>query len=316
MGDLAAWATAADPLDFWIVAGPAVAAALACFLFSFHYLRKARLIEDMPTSRIRSAAQGYVELDGVGRLMDGPAIAGPLTGLPCLWWEYRIEEKVTTGHGRNRQSHWRTIVSNCSECLFLLDDDTGTCVVDPDGAIVITESRDRWHGRTRHWSGPPPESRWRRWAGGRYRYTERRLGRGRPLYGIGWFRTEGGAGADFDTNEEVRQRLAEWKRDQPGLLSRFDADGDGRIDMAEWEAARRAAEDEVRVEQLARALRPGVNVLGRPPRHYNRPFLLSAVPQDRLTRRFRLSAAALLAGFFAAGALVTYLMGARYTAGM
>jgi hypothetical protein len=311
LADLAAWAAYADAGEFWIVVALLAAAALACFFFAFWFLRKARLLEDTPTSRIRSAAQGYVELDGVGRLLDGPTIASPLTGLPCVWWEYCIEERVTTGHGKHRTTQWRTLASRSSDCLFRLDDDTGWCVVDPGGAMVITEARARWHGASSRWTGPPPASGWRRWGGGRYRFTERRLGRSRPLYAIGWFRTEGGAGSDFDTAEEVRLRLAEWKRDQAALVARFDADGDGAIDLAEWETARRAAEDEVRREQLERALAPGVHVLAKPPRHIRKPFLLSAVPQERLTRRFRWSAAALLVGFFLAGGFGTFMVSAR-----
>lgn len=310
-GEVAAWAARAGDGEFWLTVAVLAAAALACFGFSFHYLRRARLLEDVPTSRVRSAAQGFVELDGIARLMDGPAIAGPLTGLPCVWWEYKVEERVTTGSGKNRRTHWRTLRSGCSECLFVIDDDTGTCVVDPDGASVTTHGRDRWRGHHSRWAGPPPAAGWRRWLGGRFRFTERRLARNRPLYALGWFRTEGGAGSDFDTGEEVRAKLVAMKADQQELLRRFDADGDGTIDFDEWEDARRAAEDEVRAEQLARALRPGVHVLAEPPRQSGRPFLLSAVPQDRLTRRFRIAATALLTAFFAVGGAATFIIGAR-----
>ncbi len=56
-----------------------------------HRLARARLLGDVPTSRIRSAAQGFVELYGV--LEEGPEgpLQAPLTGKPCLWWRYRIE---------------------------------------------------------------------------------------------------------------------------------------------------------------------------------------------------------------------------------
>lgn len=313
--DLARWAAGADTADFWIAAGIAIVAAAAAFFGSFYYLRKTRLIEDMPTSRIRSAAQGYVELEGIGRFIEGPNIVGPLTSLPCLWWQYSVERKTTTGSGKNRRTHWQTIASGVSGCLFSLDDDTGTCIIDPDGARVLTVERDFWYGYTPRWSGPPKRG-WGRWMGGNYRYTERRLVRNRPLYALGWFKTVGGAGSDFDANEEVRQRLVEWKRDQAALIARFDADGDGNIDAQEWEQARRAAEAEVREEQLQRAMQPGVNVLGRPPRHHNRPFLLSAIPQEKLIRRFRRKAAALIVAFLAAGALAAWMIGARAGTGL
>lgn len=316
MEGFAAWAARVDTGEFWIFTGVLAAIAIAGFIAGFHFLRRARLFEDIPTSRIRSAAQGYVEFDGYARVMEGPEILGGLTGLPCVWWEYKIERKETTGSGKNRRTYWRTIARAVSECLFAIDDDTGTCVIDPEGASVTTRGYDRWYGSQSRWAGPPPESGWRRWFGGRYRFTERRLDRNRPLYSIGWFRTIGGAGDDFDTNEEVRRLLVEWKRDQAALIERFDTDGDGGIDMDEWEAARRAAEDEVREEQLKRALRPGVNVLGLPPARIGRPFVLSAIPQEKLIRRCRLKAAGSLAAFFLCGGSTVALVGARIAAGL
>ena len=54
-----------DDPHFWQLA-LAVAAPL-CFYFGFRNWRLARLIDDTPRSRIRSAAQGYVELAGAAR---------------------------------------------------------------------------------------------------------------------------------------------------------------------------------------------------------------------------------------------------------
>lgn len=315
LADFAAWAATSGPGEFWIFSGLAIIGAAASLWGGFYHLRKARLMEDTPTSRLRSAAQGYVELEGIGRLLPGPEIFGALTGLPCLWWSYKVEEKRTTGSGKNRQTSWHTIASGTSSCVFQLDDDTGTCVVDPDGARVIPVEKDFWYGHTPRWSGPP-KTGFFRLIGGRYRYTERRLQRSRPLYALGWFKTVGGAGSDFDTNEEIRQKLAMWKQDQAALLERFDTNNDGVIDALEWEEARRMAEAEVRKSQLERALKPGVNVLCVPPRHHKRPYLLSAVPQADLIRRFRWYAGGLLAGFFLCGAFATVLLGARIAAGL
>lgn len=312
LADFALWAIKAETADFWMVTAIPMLAAVPSFFGGFWYLRKARLMEDTPTSRIRSAAQGYVELAGIGRLIPGPEIVSPLTSIPCLWWHYRIERKVTTGTGKNRRTHWQTIASHSSTCLFELDDDTGKVVVDPDGAKVVAVETDRWYGHSPRWSGPPKTGVFRSMTGN-HRFTEERLGRNKPIYGLGWFKTVGGAGDDFDSNEEMRQKLAAWKQDRAALLERFDADGDGDINMDEWDAARVAAEKEVREEQLERALKPGVNVFCLPPKHHESLFLLSAVPQEKLISRYRKGAAVCIALFIIGGAVAAWLIGARYT---
>src|SRR5436190_14925139 len=116
-----------EPDDFWIWPGILELSVGWCFLASFRFLRQARLIEDTPTARLRSAPQGYVELEGIARLMDGPPIICPLTSTRCLWWYYRVEEKVRSG----KNESWKTIDKKTSDDFFLLEDDTGTCIVNP-----------------------------------------------------------------------------------------------------------------------------------------------------------------------------------------
>ena len=59
-------------------------------------------MEDTPTSKIRSAAQGYVELSGHGELMEGPKIIAPLTSKYCTWYSYKVEERRRSG----KNSQW------------------------------------------------------------------------------------------------------------------------------------------------------------------------------------------------------------------
>ena len=95
------------------------------FLISFITLHRKRIIEDTPTSKIRSAAQGYVELVGYGQLMDGqPIVAPPLTGTICTWYDYSVDEHQTSPvnvaiGSPIKSEHQR---QNC----FLIKDDTGT----------------------------------------------------------------------------------------------------------------------------------------------------------------------------------------------
>ncbi|HET7395548.1 MAG TPA: hypothetical protein VFK12_03845, partial [Gammaproteobacteria bacterium] len=82
------WIVTAGPGDFWITAGIAVLLALAGFAGFLLFLRRLRFVEETPQSLIRSAAQGYVELQGACRLMPGAPIIAPLTRQPCVWWSY------------------------------------------------------------------------------------------------------------------------------------------------------------------------------------------------------------------------------------
>ena len=104
------FATGLSSLEFWLAAGALATIAVVTFIGAFIHLHRARLIEDVPTSLIRSASQGYVELQGIGRLLDGPVIAGPLSGKRCTWWSYRVEER---GGGKDRR--WITRDSAASE---------------------------------------------------------------------------------------------------------------------------------------------------------------------------------------------------------
>ncbi|MGD8379839.1 MAG: GIDE domain-containing protein [Gammaproteobacteria bacterium] len=302
----------ADAGDFWFWTALAVVVTLILFYLAFRFLKRARIIEDTPTSKVRSAAQGYVELIGRGELMPGDPVLAPLTGKPCTWWSFSVEEKRTTYRNGRSETSWHTVESATSDELFFLVDETGHCIVDPDGAEVTPGASDTWYGHTaRPTQGPASSSGLL--ASGRYRYTEKRMEPGAPLYGLGFFQTRGGAREQYDRNAELGARLAAWKRDQAGLLQRFDRNHDGRIDMAEWELARQAAMREVDEELARRGLEPGINMLVRPPDR--RPFLLAPMGQDGLSRRYRYMAAGCFFGFLVVGSTATWLLVTRLTGG-
>ena len=195
-------------------------------------LRRLRLVRDTPTSRIASAAQGYVELIGMGKPLPEKPVVSQLTGLPCLWYRYKIE----TRRGKN----WETIDSGESGEPFLLHDESGQCVVDPAGAEILTNHCDTWMN-----SGD--------------RYTEWLLLQADHLYTLGQFRTFGGSSVVDDQNEEVKNILAEWKENMPELRKRFDLNNDGQLDMQEWMLARQAAKREAEKRLKAERAQPDVN---------------------------------------------------------
>lgn len=308
----AARVNALAPPEFWIGALLLVALALGAFYAVFRFVHRVRIIEGTPTSRIRSAAQGYVELDGIGRLMRGQPVRAPLTGTICTWYSFKIEEKDESGEsssGGGRHSRWRTVRSGVSDDLFLLVDETGECVIDPDGAEVTPAISEVWYGNDPAWSGSAPQRR-RFGVGSRYRFTERRMHPDDPLYAIGQFHSVGGSQELPDTHEEVRQLLAQWKRDQAGLHARFDRNGDGLLDHHEWDQVRQAARREVLQAQAERARGPVHHLMVRP-EDRRRPFLLSVLPQTQLLRRYRLYAAAAMALFLLGGAGATWFITVR-----
>lgn len=309
-----------SPQGFWFYFVWLLIGSGGAFYFIWRSLHRARIIEDTPTARVRSAQQGYLELEGEGRLLDGTPIVAPLTGTHCLWYRYKIERRESK-HGEGGggpgvriqiggSGSWDTIQSGVSDGLFALDDVTGRCIIDPDGAEVITVDSDVWYGRDEFpRQGPSRSKSWFRLGIGDYRYTEERLMPG-PVYALGWFNTV--RNAPGDVNGEVALLLRDWKADQPGLLTRFDRNGDGRIDAVEWDAAREAALQEVIRLRSHRPHAPVSHVLARAPsdRH---PFLLSAVPQQVLSARYRRRALIALA-LTLVGVVATILyVGARFT---
>jgi hypothetical protein len=296
---------------FWIFAAVVLAGAAGAFYGVFRHLHRARLIEDTPTSKVRSASQGYVELDGTAGLLKNGEILAPLTGTRCSWFEFKVEKKTQYYDSKGRQhTNWRTIESGISEELFLLVDDTGECVIDPEGAEVTPSVSEVWYGDSAQWSGGRPPSRRSRFASGDYRYTEKRILPGDPLYAIGQFRSLGGANDLPDSREAVRETINRWKQNQAVLLKHVDQDGNGEIDLQEWEQVRRAAAEVVRRQQAQQATDPVTHLLAKP-EGSPRPYILSVLPQEAQARRYRRYAALFMAAFLLAGALATWMLALR-----
>ena len=234
-------------------------------------LSRLRAIRDTPTSKIASAAQGYVELSGRGHPFGEPML-GKLSLLPCLWYRYKIERQ-------DSENKWKTMDSGESDDTFILRDETGECVVDPEQAEIFTHHRDQWHD-------------------GDYRYTEWKLIEHDSLYVIGQFRTQGGSSLEFNTREELNALLAEWKKDMPALLKRFDLDNNGTLDMQEWMLARSAAKREVTKLMREAQAQPDINIISRP--REGELFLISNLDQEKLSRRYLLWSWAHLLIFFGA----------------
>lgn len=296
-----------DQQEYWFALLFCSAIALAGFWFAVHNWRRLRLIEDAATAKVRSAHQGYLELEGVGRLMDGEPIIAPLTSSHCLWYRFKIEEKQQRGDS----DEWRVIKQAVSDSLFYLEDETGRCVVDPEGAEVSCDDKLTWYGDSSWPTSAPLLGRGKKFGGGgRYRYTEWLILPGQPLYAIGEFRSMNPA-EHYNVADITRDLIRTWKQDQAALLKRFDGNRDGQIDTKEWELVRKVAEVQAQKEFEQHAQQPQIHVLAKPA-DGERPFILSVYPQDQLTRRYRWLALGALAGFFVFGGVAVWLAQFRF----
>lgn len=233
-------------------------------------LRRRHAITGTPTSRIASAAQGYVELRGTGQPMDLQPLQSPLTSASCLWYRYQVEH-------RGDNDKWELVEQGHSQASFVLDDGSGQCLVDPEGAEIVT----------RHC---------RRWSSGDYRYVEWTLRPQDKLYVLGNFLTRH-PHQGLDAGADVRDLLAEWKQDQVGLLRRFDLDRDGRLDDHEWGLAQRLARGEVELRHRELRQQPELHLVEGAP---DSLYLISNHEPEQLARRFLWMALGQLTLFFAA----------------
>jgi len=232
---------------------------LTSFWAWYANLERYRTVADTPTSRIASAPQGYIELVGRGRQPPGAGLVSPISGLPCLWYRYRVERK--------NGDRWEYVESGVSHDTFGVDDDSGSVLVDPEGAEILTSRKQVSN------------------AGG-YRKTEWMLIEGETIYVIGEHVTLGGPNAVLNKNIDLATVLAEWKIDKTALLARFDANRDGEISLDEWERARQAASDDVDRAHLDIRLRDGIHLMHRPA--HGRPYLIANREITALMRHFRL----------------------------
>ncbi|HNP26654.1 MAG TPA: GIDE domain-containing protein [Nitrosomonas sp.] len=256
---------------------------LICFWLTFHYLKRARLIEDTPTSKIRSASQGYVEIKGTVSYGKNRELIAPLSGNACVWYTYKIQRYQRSG----KNSHWSTVEEGTSKRSFLIQDNTGICVIDPEGAEVLTEHSRTWYGNTERPKQTKNTNIFFSVIGGRrYRYIEKFIYVHDLIYALGNFKTSGGGRAVPSNHQITGQVIREWKQDYNQILNRFDQDKNGEINILEWETVRAAAsrEAEKRRQRLSRM--PTVYTLSNTT-HKQHPFILSTFSQKTLAKKFR-----------------------------
>lgn len=219
-------------------------------MWGLRQLRQKRLIQNIATSKIRSAAMGLVELNGVAqpRTVAQPA---PISKIPCCWWACAVQELRSNG----KNSHWATLKTIGSNDLFYLDDTTGRVMVNPINADlhVLTQTIEL-NSATRTAMSPVLQG-WglddTHWFGGvrRLRVMEQVIPDGAPVYLMGQLIST--AESTQDQRARLMARLRAAKADAQ-LMAAADLNKDGQVDPNEWDALRKQQEDIFYKEELAR----------------------------------------------------------------
>ncbi len=286
----------------WIFSIVFVFAGAASLLQSVGRLRLSRLFRDLATSRVRSAAQGLVEIRGSARVSPLGPLLSPYSHTPCCW--YRAAGGCADDAAVERES----------VAPFVVDDGTGQCLVWPAGAEISA-------ARARVWRTDDPDpklpldpadaevvplmslvSRWPRARRGGGVFHEILIEPGEVFYLVGGFRTversaaldrlarvpalcawaASGASASalpanwrpvVDHVLQLRRRLA-LARGFEGRLQRFSADPQ-TLDMLQREG-------ELPRHQLTAA----------PRGPWSSPFIISNSRQDHLASYYRRGAVA------------------------
>jgi hypothetical protein len=162
-----------------------------------------RRIENVPTSRIRSAAIGLCEIKGVAQPLR--PLVTPFSLMPCVYYEYRMETResghrsawwsatgdaagsVTTlahlarAHARSRAATW---AGDSGDQPFVVQDDTGSIEVRPRGATL--------HVGTEQTFFNPPFEGVAIAPGTAVKVRERYIPVGHPIYVMGELRRDAG----------------------------------------------------------------------------------------------------------------------------
>ena len=294
--------------NYEFVLSVSVLAALLCFYYFVRNWKRLRIIQDTPTARLRSAHQGYIELEGKGQLIEEQPVYAPLSNHLCLWYRSLIEQQETFTQNGRAQTRWNVVYSNISNHRFKLTDGLHSCYVDPGDAEVNGIEKLVWYGNT-EWPTRTQllesQSVLNKLTNS-YRYSEWLILPGQSLYVLGQFRTWS-ATSQHSVREVMIDLINDWKKDQQQLRNRFDSNKDGNIDQQEWESARQLAQSQAQQIHDQLALKPDEHIIAKPD-NSGRPFIISVYSQALLTRKFRQSAHMTLTGCFVLIGYIAWLV--------
>lgn len=255
----------------------------AGFWIWLHGLRLSRLVDDIPTSQIATAAQGYVELLGRAAQFEDQR-AKALIGSTVLWYRKEYAERSSGGrHSFPFNLFYVPVEVDESRTPFAIDDGTGTACILPHGAQILCRRR-----QVRHQDNG--------------RVIEETIVAGDALYIVGDFSTYT-LQPEFD--QAAYDLTRRWEGD-PARRARFDANRDGRLDQKEWLEMHAAAGASVMQDALPAGSAAPRHLVFEP--DDGRPFLISSIPPAALAGHYRYWMVLGLLLFFACGAVSAALL--------
>jgi hypothetical protein len=109
---------------------------------AFVYLRRKRLIDDLPTSKTQGVFIGLTELKGTAE--SETPLTSYLGGIRCVEYHWQVEENWSRtvtyvdskGVHSRTESGWTSVASGGKKPPFYLKDDTGVIRINPEGASI------------------------------------------------------------------------------------------------------------------------------------------------------------------------------------
>lgn len=285
-----------------------IGGGVALFFHGIFTLLRARLIENMPTSKTRSAALGYAEFSGTAT---GPALlTAPVSARLSIWWSCEVWEKVN-------KDTTRLLYHSFSPNPLFLKDETGRVLIDPTGADMQCPSKKI--SKSMFWSARFDEALDRAGAnhlvGKSFFFSEvwireKCIPLESPLYVLGEARRADqyqGLPNRADIRQSFRDYITDAKRD-PKELARADENRDGQITQEEWDKfiEIKRKEFEAAKNSVNQAERTDLLVVTASDESAQ-PFLISVGTESALLTRMKAASAI----FVIVGPIATYF-GARH----
>ena len=303
----------ADPVHFYsnvlfFLFGVIVSLYL-CYLF----LLKVRIIEDTPTSKIRSAAQGYVKLCGEQKYFIGKPLISPFTQKSCTWYKYEI--------GQYRRGNWIQIECQCSDNLIEMYDETDVCLIDTKGAEIIVpiDAIHYWEGigKSRTLANIPTSSTKVSYMPDPYIYKEYVMNDDELLYVMGHFETVSTKinplYLTFYKEVQIKKLLDRWKKNKGKLLSYFKKDEKDNLTEEEWQVVSQIANKRVNKQISNNLGYYTVNVISNKNRADRYPFIVSAINEIEAINMFQLEYLLYVSLFLISLSNLGWLLQARFT---